>query len=247
MTESLGGLASAFGSTSAAAAGAGVSGSTGGGLLDIIGSLFGGGATSTKGTPVYVTNMPGGGIGTTGGTGSSVLDILNGVTGMFPNSPANPNAFDVFGGGTDGPNALLDTVNGLFKTYPNSSAQTPGINGGAQSGGILDSAWSTIKNIGSGVIDVVSSIGSGISDFFGGWFANGGSLQSGKFGIVGERGPELISGPATITPMNGLGSGTTNITYNINAVDAMSFKQLVAADPQFIYAVTMQGQKGMRA
>jgi hypothetical protein len=39
--------------------------------------------------------------------------------------------------------------------------------------------------------------------------------------------------------------GSTNITYNINAVDAMSFKQMIAADPTFIYAVTQQGAKGM--
>jgi hypothetical protein len=28
-------------------------------------------------------------------------------------------------------------------------------------------------------------------------------------------------------------------------MDAMSFKALVASDPSFIYAVTMQGAKGM--
>jgi hypothetical protein len=33
----------------------------------------------------------------------------------------------------------------------------------------------------------------------------------------------------------------TNVTYNINAVDASSFKALVAADPGFIHAVAMQG------
>jgi hypothetical protein len=37
----------------------------------------------------------------------------------------------------------------------------------------------------------------------------------------------------------------TAVTYNINAVDAASFKALVAADPSFIYAVSMQGAKGI--
>ena len=32
-----------------------------------------------------------------------------------------------------------------------------------------------------------------------------------------------------------------SVTYNINAVDAASFKALVAADPGFIHAVAMQG------
>jgi hypothetical protein len=41
------------------------------------------------------------------------------------------------------------------------------------------------------------------------------------------------------------GGGSTSVTYNINAVDAMSFKQMIAADPSFLYAVTQQGSKGM--
>jgi len=83
------------------------------------------------------------------------------------------------------------------------------------------------------------SAGGGIGDFFGGFFANGGTLGAGKFGIAGEAGPELISGPATITPLTGGNSG--NVTYNINAVDALSFRQLVARDPGFIHAVAMKG------
>ena len=78
---------------------------------------------------------------------------------------------------------------------------------------------------------------------FGGLFADGGFLGAGKWGIAGEAGPEIISGPAMITPM----SGASYVTYNINAVDAMSFKQLVAADPQFIHAVATQGGRSMPA
>lgn len=72
---------------------------------------------------------------------------------------------------------------------------------------------------------------------FAGFFANGGLIPGGKFGVVGERGPELISGPAQITPLTGGGA----VTYNINAVDALSFKQLVARDPGFIHAVANKG------
>ena len=78
---------------------------------------------------------------------------------------------------------------------------------------------------------------------FGGFFASGGALASGKWGIAGEAGPELITGPANITPLGQL--GTTNVTYNINAVDAASFKQMIARDPQFIYAVTQAGARSM--
>lgn len=80
-----------------------------------------------------------------------------------------------------------------------------------------------------------------LGDTFGGFFANGGTLGAGKFGIAGENGPELISGPATITPM----SGVTNVTYNINAVDAPSFKALIASDPGFIHAVASAGARSV--
>lgn len=79
-----------------------------------------------------------------------------------------------------------------------------------------------------------------LGDLFSGFFANGGLIPAGTFGIAGEAGPELISGPANVTPLNGLGG---NVTYNINAVDAMSFKQMIARDPGFIHAVASQGAR----
>ena len=72
-------------------------------------------------------------------------------------------------------------------------------------------------------------------------FADGGVIGTNGPVLVGERGPELISGAAgkTVTPNGAMG---TNVTYNINAVDARSFQQMVAQDPSFIYAVTLRGQ-----
>jgi len=74
-------------------------------------------------------------------------------------------------------------------------------------------------------------------------FANGGIIPTNGPVIVGERGPELLSGAAgrTVTPNNQLGS--TSVTYNINAVDAMSFKQMLAQDPTFLHAVAEQGRR----
>ena len=40
-----------------------------------------------------------------------------------------------------------------------------------------------------------------------------------------------------------MGGGGSQVTYNINAVDANSFKQLVAQDPEFIYNVTVAGSR----
>jgi hypothetical protein len=86
-------------------------------------------------------------------------------------------------------------------------------------------------------------------NLFAGLFNNGGRIPAGKFGIAGERGPEIITGPANVISTNdtaammGGGRGSTTINYNINAVDAMSFKQMVARDPEFIYSVTQLGAR----
>lgn len=115
-------------------------------------------------------------------------------------------------------------------------------------GNVFSSIGNTVSNVFSGITDIFSGGGgggggffSGLSDLFGGFFANGGMLGAGKFGIAGENGPELISGPASVAPIGGV----TNVTYNINAVDAQSFKAMIAADPGFIHAVAMQGGKSM--
>lgn len=62
---------------------------------------------------------------------------------------------------------------------------------------------------------------SGLGSLFAGFFDAGGNIPSGKFGIVGERGPEIVSGPATVTGrietsrVMGAGSGQQMITNNL--------------------------------
>lgn len=224
---------------------------SGGGILDTIGSLFGMGGNS-------------------GNTSGGILDTIGNIFGGgggAPGSSANNPLYVVPVGGSG-----FGAAGGIFGGMPG-TGQSPGQ---SQGGGILDTVWTGIKDVGSsiwegvksvgsGVWDAVSGIGSavgsifsggggggggsfiddivgGIGDFFGGFFANGGNLAAGKFGVVGENGPEFVSGPASITPMSG-----TNVTYNINAVDAMSFKQMLAQDPSFIYGLTIQGSKGVPA
>jgi hypothetical protein len=91
--------------------------------------------------------------------------------------------------------------------------------------------------------------GGGGGSFFGNigsmlGFAGGGMIPTNGPVLVGERGPEIISGAGgrTVTPNSSLGGGTV-VNYNINAVDAMSFKQMIARDPAFIHAVALQGAK----
>jgi lambda family phage tail tape measure protein len=92
----------------------------------------------------------------------------------------------------------------------------------------------------------------GMAGLFG--FAAGGPVMAGTPIVVGERGPELFvpQSAGKIVPNNQLGGGGTGgeygrgqtaVTYNIQAVDAQSFRSLVARDPSFIYAVTEQGRR----
>ena len=88
--------------------------------------------------------------------------------------------------------------------------------------------------------------GSFFGGLFGGGKAAGGPVMAGKTYLVGEKGPELLSmgsNSGSITPNNMLGGGRTNVTYNINAVDAPSFQALVASDPEFMFSVTEAGRR----
>ena len=82
-------------------------------------------------------------------------------------------------------------------------------------------------------------------------FANGGMMAAGQPGIVGERGPELFvpqSAGKVISNAQAFGNREPQVinnavTYTIQAVDASSFRSLIARDPSFIYAVTEQGRR----
>jgi lambda family phage tail tape measure protein len=86
-----------------------------------------------------------------------------------------------------------------------------------------------------------SFLGNLFSAFLGGGRAAGGPVSAGRAYTVGESGPETFvpAGAGTIVP----GTGATNITYNINAVDASSFRSMIAQDPEFLFAVTEQGRR----
>lgn len=88
------------------------------------------------------------------------------------------------------------------------------------------------------------------ASLFGGARAAGGPVDAGKTYLVGERGPEMVrfgrAGyvyPNVALESGGGMGGMTSVVYNINAVDAPSFKALVSSDPQFIYSVTQVGSR----
>ena len=76
---------------------------------------------------------------------------------------------------------------------------------------------------------------SSAASLFGGFFADGGKLKPGQFGVVGERGPELAfagSSPLNIMP-NGAGAAPVTVNMNIQTPDVQGFRQSqsqIAAD-----------------
>ena len=109
----------------------------------------------------------------------------------------------------------------------------------------LSSLWNSVRNTASRVSSAFGNISfSNPLSNFAGFFANGGMIPAGQFGIAGEAGPEVITGPANVTPLSQLGAGQT-VNYYINAVDAASFRSLLARDPGFVHAVVQRGAAGV--
>jgi lambda family phage tail tape measure protein len=88
----------------------------------------------------------------------------------------------------------------------------------------------------------------------GGAMANGGPVQGNTPYLIGERGPELFvpQSAGKIIPHHSLGGGgqsivnnNTAVTYSIQAVDASSFRSMLARDPEFIHNVAEQGRRQM--
>jgi lambda family phage tail tape measure protein len=118
---------------------------------------------------------------------------------------------------------------------------------------IAEFTKSQVKNIfssllgmgGSGGGNIFGAIGSFFG--FGGGKAAGGPVMGGKSYMVGERGPEMFTprGAGVIIPNPGATATATQVTYNIQAVDAASFKSLVASDPEFIFGVSERGRRNL--
>jgi prefoldin subunit 5 len=84
---------------------------------------------------------------------------------------------------------------------------------------------------------ILGMLAKGASSLFAGFFAEGGSIPSGKWGIAGEAGPELVQGPANITPLTGGGQPKITINnYSNSQVDArqMSDGQIIVTVQQMI-------------
>lgn len=122
---------------------------------------------------------------------------------------------------------LRSQIRQIFaRTMSDMSNSIPTGGGGSGGGGGGD-IWGTVLDFGKSLLG----------------FANGGVVPTNGPVIVGERGPELLYGAAGMTVNPNLGGGTVN--YYINAVDAPSFRALIARDPGFIHAVSEQGRRSV--
>lgn len=106
---------------------------------------------------------------------------------------------------------------------------------------ISDSLTGLLKGLGSGGGGVGGGkVGEGLDQLlyrgftalFGGGFASGGFLPPGRWGVVGERGPEIAfggRGGQTITPMSAIGGPTINVMLPAGApVTAQTANQFAA-------------------
>jgi hypothetical protein len=84
------------------------------------------------------------------------------------------------------------------------------------------------SQIGAAVGSIFGPVGTAVGSIIGGFFADGGRPPVGRPSIVGERGAEVFvpDQAGTIVPNDALG-GTTNVTFNINTVDATGFATLL--------------------
>ncbi len=100
--------------------------------------------------------------------------------------------------------------------------------GGGTGGGGLSGIFGGISNFfgglfgGGGGGGLPLGLGSIGSSLFGGFFADGGTLGAGKFGIAGENGAEIITGPATVTPVEEIGRPTPAVNITIQAIDTQT-------------------------
>lgn len=95
-------------------------------------------------------------------------------------------------------------------------------------------------------------LGSGTSaaaSGFSGLFADGGTIGAGRWGIVGERGAEVVSGPATVVPWaKAVGAASAQrstqvIHFNVTTPDAPSFARSEAQMAALVSRAVARGQR----
>jgi lambda family phage tail tape measure protein len=174
----------------------------------------------------------------------SASDAFNGIVGRV-NS-----AFDGLANGTR--DVFKTMIRGIITDLTSSALKrafadllkSSGIGSGGGIAGLFSGLFSGLFGS-SGPVNAVP----GMDNFgnFAGVFGAGGAIPAGSFGVVGERGPELVRGPAMVTPQDKLGGPTQNtyVTNNINAVDAQSVAQLFMNNRKMLLGATEAARREM--
>lgn len=142
---------------------------------------------------------------------------------------------DVLSGSKSAKDAVNDFGDSVYKTINDlvskqlGNALMKSLFGDSSGGGGLGGFVSQLFGGGGG--SKAGGGGGGLFDWFAGFFAEGGDIPAGKAGIVGEKGMELIEGPATVTPLHKLPSMgrsvTQHVTYQVQGrIDRQTQTQL---------------------
>lgn len=166
------------------------------------------------------------------------LQELNAAMREFADTVAN-SLSDLITRGKSAKDVLAD----LAKTLASSALK------GALTGeGMFGSAFGLSGKNGQ-VGGLFGSAFSGLGDLFSGFFADGGTIPAGQWGIAGESGPEIITGPATVTPAaqtrgrsqeNGL---VQHINFNVTTPDAPSFARSESQISAMLARAAARGQR----
>lgn len=204
---------------------------------------------SSVAVPVIVTKMPEDKSGKTTKT-KDVPDWMGKTKGVSEN-PMQEGAitgYDIRGNGleisglTDTFNEAQDAAESLAQSITESIGDAlAGMAAGTMSvkEGFASMAQSMISDLGdiaaqllkSGLLKLLLGMGTsiggaqGLFGMFGGFYADGGHLGAGRWGIAGEAGPEIVEGPATIRPMGQGGGSTTVNVYNRGGGDVQQSRR----------------------
>lgn len=114
--------------------------------------------------------------------------------------------------------ALRDLLSQLTSMWLNKAFQAI-FGGGKSGGGLLGSLFGN----------------------FGGFFADGGTLGAGKWGIAGEYGPEIIKGPAQVIPSHSIGGPLSGrIDLHITGEPGPLFRPTIRAESQGVAVKVVQ-------
>lgn len=94
----------------------------------------------------------------------------------------------------------------------------------------------------AGGAGALASIGS----FFAGFFDNGGNIPSGQFGVVGEKGPEIVRGPVNVTGREDtkrLSGGNTIIINQPGVSNTREAERSAGATRRAVYGAVNSGSR----